>query len=30
MPVGSIGPTRARTLRDLRERLVEAGYAVSA
>jgi RNA polymerase sigma factor (sigma-70 family) len=27
MPVGSIGPTRARTLRDLRERLVEAGYA---
>jgi RNA polymerase sigma factor (sigma-70 family) len=26
MPVGSIGPTRARTLRDLRERLVEAGY----
>jgi RNA polymerase sigma factor (sigma-70 family) len=30
MPVGSIGPTRARTLRDLREQLVEAGYLEAA
>jgi RNA polymerase sigma factor (sigma-70 family) len=26
MPVGSIGPVRARTLRDLRERLIQSGF----